>query len=453
MLNILVQKICNRKLAKRQAEIEELIDNYDEAVLNSNERIRNYYEEKRTAQRELISYLKNENKRYINIINEIILITKSFADEYLQIVEIGFTLFNALLKQQLTQYQINILKASIEIVENEVKPIDKLLSLYKSQSDISLRVDYLKSICSEFHTLNITAISQFERYINEKQFSQIDNNDIIMVCKKRSYKRVSIRLDNDEKLRNLITELKQKRQLLKKQKAKLLREKRGCINNIKDQQQTVYELKEAYKNCGNVYYTDFYNINTELLLREIFLEEENLDNSLKDIRKKQSELKDDRTDIISRQSEIRFEINKIKEEKHLIKSEIKRLYDSISFCKISENYLNIENLKLKLTREKENLSSLKNELLKLESSRNYYNQEYQKIRVLQIKSSDKYSKIKKNLNELNLQKKNLIGLLNKSISPFKPVNIVFLFNSLNEEIPSVGSYTPPRLPTLRRNKT
>ncbi|MBL4559375.1 MAG: hypothetical protein JKX79_00170, partial [Labilibaculum sp.] len=191
---------------------------------------------------------------------------------------------------------------------------------------------------------------------------------------------------------------------------------------------------------------------TESLCEDILSEKENINRSLKDIRIKQSKLKDDRTDIISRQRDIRFDINEIKEEKHLIKSEIQKLYDSISYCKISQDYSDIENIKLKLTRKKQDLSTVKDELLRLESSRNYYNGEFQRIKVFQIEFSDKYSEINKNIKELILQKKNLLGLLNKSVYPFKPANIVFLFNSLNEEISSVDTYAPTRLPTLRRNK-
>ena len=213
------------------------------------------------------------------------------------------------------------------------------------------------------------------------------------------------------------------------------------------------ELKEEYKKRGNSYYTNFYkNIDTKSLFGEIFSKMEKLKNSIKEVRKKQTKLKEDRLDIISRQKDIISNITENKKEKDLINSENKKLYDSISYCHESKDYSEIEHFKSELTRKKKEYSILKEKLFNLESSINYYNNEFQNIRELKNILSNEESNYKSDLNELIIQKNSLQDLLNKSINPFKPVNIIYLFNTLNDNITSISFYTPPRIPILKRNR-
>ncbi|WP_461629087.1 hypothetical protein [Labilibaculum euxinus] len=452
MLYLLIKNICNRKLARRQAEIEELLENYHEIVLKSNEKVRQYYEEKKRGQQELITSLENENRRYFKIVDEIIYISKSFSEKYLQILDLGIAYFNAKMQEQLTQLQIGVIESAKEVTKEEIKTINELLSLYKKQSDLDQRIDYLCNIKLEFNDQYITTIDEFENYLKEKKFMQGDKSDLILLSERESFKRVSIRLVNERKLRESIKRTEQKGVLLEAQKSKLYREKGKKIKEIVKQKHKLKELMQSYKYQGNKYSEIYYSIDSRYILRELYSEIDSFNNIKREINREKRLLSTKIREIINRQREISTDSKVNSEEIRLIKLEVNELFKMKSYCHESNDYSEFESIKRDICLKKEELSILKDAESKLNSSREYYNGEFQIISGMQEKLNGKLAETQSNLNELEQQKKILTDLLYNSIKPFNPGSISYRFNNLNKEITDIGFYYLPGLPAIKRNK-
>lgn len=452
MLYILVKNICNKKLAEKQAEIEDLLENYHEIVLKSNEKVRHYFEEKKKEQQELIGYLENVNERYFKIVDEIVSIVKTFSEKYLQIFDLGIAYFNAKMQEQLTQLQIGVIEAAKEVTEEEIVTINKLLCLYKSQSDIEQRMNYLHSINLEFNTQNITGTDQFESYLKEKKLMQTGTKDLILSFEKESFNRVSIRLDNEQQIRESIKLLKQKGELYKTQESRLFRERGKKIKEIQEQRYSVKGLRLNYKSLGEEYTEAFYGIDSKYIFREFHSEEDRLSRIISEIKREQRLLKSEKTEIKRRQRYISIDFKDNRKETGLVKFEINELYNRKSYCHKSNDYSDFESINRELLIKKEELSFLKDTESRLERSKEYYNEEFQRINELQDELNEKYTEIQRNLDELEQQRNWLNDLLFNSIKPFSPGSISYRFNTLNKEITDIGSYYLPGLPAIKRNK-
>ncbi len=436
MLTKLVHQHLNKRLAEKRVEIEELIENYDKIILNSNKKLKKYYNKKRDILHEQIKYLRKETKQYTKVIDTIIHITNLVGNQYLEVIDCLVDCYNEKLRQQLLYNHKMVLRASRTLINDEVKQINELTVLYKSQSDYHMRIHCLNNL-TEFKKLNIGTYKALEAHVTKSTYGSYG---LIDSFEKKSYKKVLVRLKNDQNFQKL-KELDQRKKRLKDQNKKFYSEQILCANSLESQKQITQRLNADYIIKGRKYYTLFnaynvFNTNTSELFEDLNDRISSLEKLMIGIKMKRSNLEEKRKYLKEKKDQVHQEKTPLEDKKNILR----KLKDD---CYKYHDYSKLDYYKKEIIRNNEEIKNIKSEL-----SRSF--KKIQEIREFEHELDGQYKNYNAQFHELKREKRHLLNLLKNGLRDFHPSNIDHLFSeTLKPEINNIEDFKAPKMKKLK----